>query len=123
MARPLGTPKESHGKDWVALVLAVGLTLAVNTITLGILIAAFSRAKATNGVYALSENATQILVSVFGGMIGVLGAYLGYRAGERGAKEHYDALNADPESIGGVTDPGSGPPSGQGAGAPDQDPG
>jgi hypothetical protein len=29
----------------------------------------------------LSENATQILTGAFGGIIGVLGSYLGYRAG------------------------------------------
>ena len=83
MPRPLGTPKEAHGKDWVALTLAVGLVLAVNFITIAVLWDAI----ASSGP-GLSENATQILVSVFGGIIGVLGAYLGYRAGEWNARQN-----------------------------------
>ena len=78
MPRPLGQPKEAHGKDWVALVLAFALGFAVNTITFAVLWDAIFGDQP-----GLSENATQILVSVFGGIIGVLGGYLGYRAGER----------------------------------------
>jgi hypothetical protein len=33
----------------------------------------------------LSENATQILTGTFGGIIGVLGSYIGYRAGAASA--------------------------------------
>lgn len=70
--------RESHGKDWVAIVLAIGLTSAVNCITLAVLYDAI----VSEGP-GLSENATQILIAAFGGIIGILGGYLGYRAGER----------------------------------------
>lgn len=76
MARPLGKPIETHGKDWVALVLTVGLCSGVNFITIGVLIDAIR-----NESPGLSENATQILVAAFGGMVGVIGSYIGYRAG------------------------------------------
>lgn len=76
MPRPLGQPKESHGKDWVALVLALGLASAINVITFALLYdAIFSEGP------GLSENATQILTAAFGGMTGILGSYIGYRAG------------------------------------------
>lgn len=76
MPRPLGKPKETHGKDWVALTLAIGIATAVNCITFAVLYDAIM----SEGP-GLSENATQILVAAFGGIIGVLGSYIGYRAG------------------------------------------
>lgn len=90
MARPLGTPKETHGKDWVALILAIGLATSVNCITFAVLYDAVR----SDGP-GLSENATQILVSVFGGIIGILGGYLGYRAGERSRKDEDDDMIPD----------------------------
>jgi len=94
MPRPLGQPVEAHGKDWVALVLAFGLVTAVNTITFAVLYDAILGEDP-----GLSENATQILVSVFGGIIGVLGGYLGYRAGERNerARQQEHVPNHVPE--------------------------
>lgn len=60
----------------MAIVLAVGLVIAVNAITFAVLYdAIFSEGP------GLSENATQILTGTFGGIIGVLGSYIGYRAG------------------------------------------
>lgn len=70
-----GAP-ERRGTSVVAVVLAVGLATAVNLITF---------AAAYDAIFSkgpgLSENATQILTTVFGGMIGVLGSYVGFRAG------------------------------------------
>ena len=64
----------------VAVLLAVCIATAVNVITLAVLYdAIFSQGP------GLSENATQILTTAFGGIIGVLGAYLGYRAGHDAA--------------------------------------
>ena len=117
MPRPLGQPKESHGKDWVALVLAVGLASAVNMLTFGVLYdAIFSRES------GLSENATQILVAAFGGIIGVLGGYIGYRAGERNQRIAQEEADEDAEGGGrGRHAPPSGPPSqpSTGGGVPD----
>lgn len=68
--------RRSHVKDWVAIIVAIGLSTAVNLITFAAVYDALFSDQA-----GLSENTTQILVSVFGGMIGLLGAYIGYRAG------------------------------------------
>jgi hypothetical protein len=63
-------------KDWVAVILAVGLATAVNAITFAVLYdAIFSKGP------GLSDNATQVLTAALGGVIGVLGSYLGLRAG------------------------------------------
>ena len=65
-------------RDWVAIILAAGLALAVNLITAAVLYdAVFSEGP------GLSENATQIITGAFGGIIGVLGAYLGLRSSSR----------------------------------------
>jgi hypothetical protein len=59
----------------VALVLAVGISLAVILVTAGVLYdAIFSEGP------GLSDNATQLLTTAFGGIIGVLGSYLGFVA-------------------------------------------
>lgn len=85
MPRPLGQPKEAHGKDWVALVLTIGLCTATNILVIAVLYdAVFSEGP------GLSENATQILVAVFGGMIGVIGSYIGYRAGSIDQQQRLD---------------------------------
>ena len=76
MAPPLGRPNRPSGKDWVALTLAAGIVVALTLITVGVVYDAI----ASQGP-GLSENATQILTGAFGGIIGVLGSYIGYRAG------------------------------------------
>lgn len=60
----------------VALALAVALGLSLVLLTAGVLYDAI----ASKGP-GLSDNATQVLVAGFGGIIGVLGSYVGYRAG------------------------------------------
>jgi len=65
-------------RDWTALVLAVGLVTALNVITAGILYEAITD-PANAGI---SENATQILTGWGGGIIGILGAVFGYKAGQ-----------------------------------------
>lgn len=64
-------------RDVVALVLAVGLATALNLIVAAILYDAIKHPE-TAGI---SENATQILTGWGGGIIGILGAVFGYRAG------------------------------------------
>jgi len=65
------------GRDAVALVLTIGIATAVNLITFAVLYdAIFSKGP------GLSDNATQILTTAFGGIIGVLGSYVGFRAGQ-----------------------------------------
>ena len=68
--------ENNGGKDWVARILAIGLATAINAITFAVLYDAIFSSES-----GLSENATQILTTAFGGIIGVLGSYIGYRAG------------------------------------------
>jgi hypothetical protein len=64
------------GRERVALVLATGLALAIVIVTVGVLYdAIFSKGP------GLSDNATQVLTTAFGGIIGVLGSYIGFKAG------------------------------------------
>ena len=72
------TPPARAARDWVAVILAIGLVLGLLVITVGSLVDAFNTTEP-----GLSENATQLLTAAFGGVIGVLGSYLGFRAGER----------------------------------------
>jgi hypothetical protein len=73
------------GRDWVAILLAVGIAAALNLITFGVVYDAI-----TSEGPGLSSNATQVLVMGFGGIIGVLGSYVGFKAGQR-----YDGTDAD----------------------------
>jgi hypothetical protein len=63
--------------DWVAGILAAGLVLAINTITIATLYGVITRPPGDG----ISPNAAQVLTTAFGGIIGVLGSYVGYRAG------------------------------------------
>lgn len=77
-------PQSSRIREWVAVILAIGLASAVNFVTLASLYLAISGKSNVPG--GLSENATQVLTTAFGGIIGVLGSYMGFRAGrEQGA--------------------------------------
>ena len=77
----------STGRDWVAIILAVGIATAINVITVAVLYdAIFSHES------GLSENATQVLTTAFAGMVGVLGGYVGVRAGEASRRQ------ADPDA-------------------------
>lgn len=74
------TPPDRRGqrtRDLVALVLAVGLALA-----LIIIVSAVMYDAVRSDTPGLSENATQILTGWGGGIIGIVGSYLGFRAGE-----------------------------------------
>ena len=68
---------------YVAMVLAVSLGLAFNIFCFAVLYTA------VKSDVALSENATQVLTGWGGGIIGILGAYIGYRIGVQ--------MPADPE--------------------------
>jgi predicted small secreted protein len=80
-------------KEWVAIILAIGLATAINVITLAVLIDALY-----SDDVGLSENATQILTTAFGGIIGVLGSYIGYRTARAGIEADADAAAVDAEA-------------------------
>jgi hypothetical protein len=71
-----------NARDFVAVLLAIGICTAVNLVTAGVLYDAI----VSKGP-GLSDNATQILTTAFGGMIGILGTYLGFRAGVNQGRE------------------------------------
>lgn len=98
---------EGHGKEWVAVILAIGLATAVNFIVIGGFASAIYR-KAE-----LSENATQVMTAVFGGIIGVLGSYVGYKAGqatERQQQSEFKRGQAEGGGGGEASPPGNEPP-------------
>ncbi len=70
------------GRDWIALILAIGLVTALNFVTIAILYDALRHSDA-----GISENATQILTGWGGGIVGILGAVFGYRAGAQQAQD------------------------------------
>jgi len=98
------TPEpRSAAAGWVAVILAVALGLALNLIVGAVLYdAIFSEGP------GLSENATQILTGAFGGIIGVLGSYIGYRAAATGPGQppRTPSNGLQPPSGGGYTPEG-----------------
>ena len=66
------------GVDIVAIILATGLSLLVVLILVATIIQIIHNAPGVPEIQ-LSENATQILVAAIGGILGVLGGYIGYR--------------------------------------------
>jgi hypothetical protein len=60
-------------RDTIAIVLAVGVALAVNLLVVGFLVEAF----VDDSTPVVSDNATTILTTALGGVIGVLAYRLG----------------------------------------------
>lgn len=74
-----GPYQQRPGSEIVAFALAMGISTALNVITFAVVWEAITH-PSTAG---LSENATQVLTGWGGGMIGVLGAYVGYTFGKK----------------------------------------
>lgn len=64
------------GSYIVALILAIGMSIALNLLVLAVVWDAIFSAQS-----GISENATQILTGWGGGVLGVIGAVVGYQAG------------------------------------------
>lgn len=60
----------------MAVILAGGLAFSVISLVIGVVVAAIQHG---NTASSLSENESQVLTAAFGGMIGVLGAWVGYQ--------------------------------------------
>ena len=69
--------RDTPASGTVALVLAGGVAVALNIITCAVMLAAFM------GRVELSANSTQLLTGWGGGIIGVLGSYIGFTFGQR----------------------------------------
>jgi hypothetical protein len=82
----LEEPKKSkHGGEAagrVAIILAIGISLALNVITGALLWAAFIRL-GIDPQSGLSDNGVQILLAWGGGIISVLAGYVGYVVGKK----------------------------------------
>lgn len=85
------------GRDVVAIVLSLAIAVALILITFGVGFEAIFHGD-TDG---LSDNATQLLLTVLGGVIGVLGSYIGARGVRDAASAEHDRLTNDV----GVDDP------------------
>jgi hypothetical protein len=68
---------DARARDWVAVILALGIVTAVNLVTAAVLLDAI-----ISSGPGLSDNATQVITLSFGGIIGLLGGFLGYKAGQ-----------------------------------------
>ena len=70
-----------RGTEWVVGIIAVGFVLGFNLFCFAVLYDAVTSDE------PLSENATQVLTGWGGGMIGLLGGFVGYRVGSREREE------------------------------------
>lgn len=66
----------------VAIILAVGISVALNVITIALLYAAVQRL-GVDPDSGISDNGVQILLAWGGGIISVLAAYVGYTFGKK----------------------------------------
>lgn len=76
------TPKPKGTADWVAIILAAGVSLSLLILVGGAAFVAVAHITDV-GENNLGENVTQVLTGWGGGMIGVLGAYIGYAFGQK----------------------------------------
>jgi hypothetical protein len=75
--------KNWRAVDWVAMALAFGLSV---TLILILVVTAVQIKNPRIPEVMLSENATQVLIAGMGGVIGVLGAYIGRNKPPEGLK-------------------------------------
>lgn len=66
----------------MAVILAIGLTLLVTLILVATIVQIINNEPGAPEIQ-LSENATQILIAAIGGIVGLLGGYIGHRLHER----------------------------------------
>lgn len=81
-------------RDAVAMALAIGIATALNMVTAAVLINAATGQVNSGG---LSENGTQVLTGWGGGIIGILGAVFGYRAGRETTMRQQDGITGELE--------------------------
>lgn len=77
----------------IGIILSIGLVMALNIIVFAVLWDALH-----GDAPGLSENATQILTGAFGGIIGILGSFLGFQvADSRRNQEQESRPNVEPD--------------------------
>lgn len=92
------------GVDVVAIILAIGVSLLACLIIIGTIIQILHNAPGLPEIQ-LSENATQILIAAIGGIVGVLGGYVGYQMHRIDSTEKHMTEEQHP-----ATPPGQGAP-------------
>ena len=77
-------PEKKHRDtaNTVAVILAIGISASLFLVTAALLAAAWMRFSSGVGE-GLSENGTQLLTGWGGGIIGVLGSYIGFTFGKK----------------------------------------
>ena len=106
------------GVDYVAIILATGVAFLVVLILIATIIQILHNAPGVPEIQ-LSENSTQILIAAIGGILGVLGGYIGYQM----KGNHMDEEQRPFDQEQGPTPPGQGaPPPSQPVQAPDTTP-
>jgi hypothetical protein len=86
------------GADIVAIILATGVALVLCLIIVGTIVQILHNAPGVPEIQ-LSENATQIIISGMGGIIGVLGGYIGYRMHQNHLRENYMTEEQTPPGV------------------------
>jgi hypothetical protein len=79
-------PKPKHHREasgTVAIILAVGMVVALNVVTVALLYAAVIRLGIDINA-GLSDNGVQVLLAWGGGIISVIAGYTGYVIGKKG---------------------------------------
>ena len=80
--------------DIVALILAIALAIAILMLMIIILVNVIDHQTPTQ---TLGENATQVIIAIIGGLIGVLGSYIGARVRHRNGDGGKNGNNANHE--------------------------
>ena len=89
----MSSPRKSRiTVDTVAAILAVALVLAVILIGVAVITNVIEHQTPTQ---TLGENATQVLVALVGGLVGVMGSYIGFRAARRNGNGNSTTENTD----------------------------
>lgn len=82
--------RQWSGVDIVAVILAAGLACLVILILIATIIQILTPSEPRTPEIQLSENATQILIAAIGGIVGVLGGYIGHRLHQHRHPEEHD---------------------------------
>lgn len=80
--------------DLVAVILSAGMVVALNLFIVAAILEAYAN-RITLPV-GLGDNATQVLTGWGGGIIGIIGALVGYRVGRRRSSKK-DETETDPD--------------------------
>lgn len=83
------------GADIVAIILAIGVSFVICLVLIGTIVQILHNQPDSPEIQ-LSENATQILIAGIGGMIGVLGGYIGYHMHSNFTRKDYMSEESKP---------------------------